>query len=72
MSAPATAGPLRPSGVPARTLGELCRQVPGVHVVDADAPTEVTGISLDSRSIAAGELYVALKGARTRSEEPHV
>ncbi|TLM81589.1 UDP-N-acetylmuramoyl-L-alanyl-D-glutamate--2,6-diaminopimelate ligase [Pseudarthrobacter sp. NamE2] len=52
----------RPSVVPAVPLGSIGKAV-GVAVPAPAADTPVTGISLDSRAVERGDLYVALPGA---------
>lgn len=44
------------------TLEQLAAAIPGARLVGADR--EVTGLSTDSRSVKAGELFVALRGER--------
>ncbi|SHI38709.1 UDP-N-acetylmuramoylalanyl-D-glutamate--2,6-diaminopimelate ligase [Tessaracoccus bendigoensis DSM 12906] len=54
--------PLRPSSLPPATLGSL---VAGLGLVgDTDSRVAVSGITLDSRSVEPGWLYVALPGSR--------
>ena len=53
---------LRPAALPPATLASL---VAGLGLVgDTDARTAVTGITLDSRAVEDGWLYVALPGSR--------
>ena len=52
----------RPTAVAAVELGVIGRSV-GVTVPGASESVQVTGISLDSRSVERGDLYVALPGA---------
>ncbi|PNH80496.1 UDP-N-acetylmuramoyl-L-alanyl-D-glutamate--2,6-diaminopimelate ligase [Arthrobacter sp. AFG20] len=52
----------RPTAVAAVELGVIGQSV-GVPVPRASASVQVTGISLDSRSVERGDLYVALPGA---------
>ncbi|MFF2317117.1 UDP-N-acetylmuramoyl-L-alanyl-D-glutamate--2,6-diaminopimelate ligase [Arthrobacter sp. NPDC058097] len=52
----------RPTAVAAVELGVIGRSV-GVAVPGASESVQVTGISLDSRSVERGDLYVALPGA---------
>lgn len=52
----------RPTAVAAVELGVIGRSV-GVAVPGAAESVQVTGISLDSRSVQRGDLYVALPGA---------
>jgi UDP-N-acetylmuramoyl-L-alanyl-D-glutamate--2,6-diaminopimelate ligase len=52
----------RPTAVAAVELGVIGQSV-GVTVPGASEPVQVTGISLDSRSVERGDLYVALPGA---------
>jgi UDP-N-acetylmuramoyl-L-alanyl-D-glutamate--2,6-diaminopimelate ligase len=59
---PASKTRFRPSGVAPLPLGSI-GDAAGVVVPGAAADTPVTGISLDSRSVEAGDLYVALPGA---------
>ncbi|WP_407709416.1 UDP-N-acetylmuramoyl-L-alanyl-D-glutamate--2,6-diaminopimelate ligase [Arthrobacter nitrophenolicus] len=61
-AAPATNARFRPSAVEALPLGSIGDAV-GVSVPGPDAETSVTGISLDSRAVEPGDLYVALPGA---------
>jgi UDP-N-acetylmuramoyl-tripeptide--D-alanyl-D-alanine ligase len=44
------------------TIAEIARATGGEII--GDAAGEVTGVSIDSRSVVAGELFVALKGER--------
>lgn len=57
-------GPLRPTHVVARTLGEVFAGTDVRLPMDAEGVL-VSGIQLDSRTVGAGELYVALPGTRT-------
>lgn len=59
---PASRARFRPSAVTPVPLGTLGDAV-GVVVPGTAAETPVTGISLDSRTVEAGDLYVALPGA---------
>ncbi|MGN7252579.1 UDP-N-acetylmuramoyl-L-alanyl-D-glutamate--2,6-diaminopimelate ligase [Arthrobacter sp. SAFR-014] len=52
----------RPTAVAAVELGVIGQSV-GVPVPPASESVQVTGISLDSRSVERGDLYVALPGA---------
>ena len=52
----------RPTAVAAVELGVIGQSV-GVTVPGASESVQVTGISLDSRSVERGDLYVALPGA---------
>ncbi|MET3935130.1 UDP-N-acetylmuramoyl-L-alanyl-D-glutamate--2,6-diaminopimelate ligase [Arthrobacter sp. OAP107] len=52
----------RPTAVAAVELGVIGQSV-GVAVPGASESVQVTGISLDSRSVERGDLYVALPGA---------
>ncbi|MDP9694630.1 UNVERIFIED_ORG: UDP-N-acetylmuramoyl-L-alanyl-D-glutamate--2,6-diaminopimelate ligase [Arthrobacter globiformis] len=52
----------RPTAVAAVELGVIGRSV-GVPVPRASESVQVTGISLDSRSVERGDLYVAVPGA---------
>ncbi len=61
-AAPATNARFRPSAVEALLLGSIGDAV-GVSVPGPDAETSVSGISLDSRAVEPGDLYVALPGA---------
>lgn len=47
-----------------RTLADLLAVLPGARLVAGSAATTLTGITLNSRSVAAGDLYAALAGAR--------
>ena len=61
-SAPGTTPGFRPSSVaavPLATIGEAI----GIDVPGASGSVAVTGISLNSRSVQPGDLYVALPGA---------
>jgi UDP-N-acetylmuramoyl-L-alanyl-D-glutamate--2,6-diaminopimelate ligase len=50
----------------ATTLGELLRDLGDVRVtLVGDAATEIRGVSADSRTVAPGDLFVALPGSRT-------
>ena len=55
--------PLRPHSVPSVSLADACAGLAARLPVGADAVT-LTGVSLDSRTIVAGELYVGLPGSR--------
>ncbi|WP_236557500.1 UDP-N-acetylmuramoyl-L-alanyl-D-glutamate--2,6-diaminopimelate ligase [Arthrobacter sp. 9AX] len=59
---PAGQGRFRPSTVEPVRLASIAEAV-GVAVPGAAAEVEVTGISLNSRSVEPGDLYVALPGA---------
>ncbi|GAB5080239.1 UDP-N-acetylmuramoyl-L-alanyl-D-glutamate--2,6-diaminopimelate ligase [Arthrobacter sp. AD-310] len=61
-ASPATKARFRPTAVTPVPLGTLGDSV-GVVVPGTAADTPVTGISLDSRAVEAGDLYVALPGA---------
>lgn len=61
-ASPASKARFRPSAVTPVPLGTLGDAV-GVVVPGTAADTPVTGISLDSRAVEAGDLYVALPGA---------
>jgi UDP-N-acetylmuramoyl-L-alanyl-D-glutamate--2,6-diaminopimelate ligase len=64
-AAPSGQGPtsaFRPSRVAAVPLATVGKSI-GVVVPGASGPVPVTGISLNSRSIEPGDLYVALPGA---------
>ncbi len=54
--------PLRPRGTRPVSLAEACADL-GATLPPGDV--RITGVSLDSRTIAPGELYVALPGSRT-------
>jgi UDP-N-acetylmuramoyl-L-alanyl-D-glutamate--2,6-diaminopimelate ligase len=45
-------------------LDELARELPGPVEIAGDAAVRVTGVRHDSREVAAGDLFVARKGAR--------
>jgi UDP-N-acetylmuramoyl-L-alanyl-D-glutamate--2,6-diaminopimelate ligase len=45
-------------------LSEIIRNIP-VKVVAGSADVEVSGINIDSRLVASGHLFVALKGTQT-------
>jgi UDP-N-acetylmuramoyl-tripeptide--D-alanyl-D-alanine ligase len=47
------------------TLAQLAEVVGGELVDDATAATVVRGVAIDSREVAAGDLFVALAGTRT-------
>ena len=53
---------LRPTGLPAREPTEVATRLGTVAAPPALEP--VTGVSLDSRAVAPGDLYAALPGAR--------
>lgn len=55
-------GGFRPTAVAAVELGAIGQSV-GVTVAGASASVPVTGISLNSRTVERGDLYVALPGA---------
>lgn len=57
-----TRGSFRPSSVSAVALGSLGEEI-GVVVPEASGAIPVTGISLNSRSVEPGDIYVALPGA---------
>ena len=60
---PTPAG-LRPAIVPGSSLSALAVLVPGADVAPADSGDRVvTGVTLDSRSVAPGDLYAALPGS---------
>jgi UDP-N-acetylmuramoyl-L-alanyl-D-glutamate--2,6-diaminopimelate ligase len=59
---PSSRGAFRPSSVTPVALGSLGEEI-GVVVPEASASIPVTGISLNSRSVESGDLYVALPGA---------
>ena len=61
---PAAPVPLRPSSVPPLSLAEACAGLPARLPRDADS-VALRGASLDSRTIAEGELYIALPGTRS-------
>ena len=56
---PRASGPLRCAAVPLAAIGESI----GVVVPGASGSVPVTGISLNSRAVQPGDLYVALPGA---------
>lgn len=64
--------PLRPSHLRGVSLAQLARSAgaasaaqPGDFTGPAVTEVQVTGITLDSRAVVPGDLYVALPGART-------
>ncbi|MFE4836150.1 UDP-N-acetylmuramoyl-L-alanyl-D-glutamate--2,6-diaminopimelate ligase [Arthrobacter sp. NPDC056691] len=59
---PASKSGFRPTAVAAVELGVIGQSV-GVAVPGASESVQVTGISLDSRAVEPGDLYVALPGA---------
>ncbi|MBT2550060.1 UDP-N-acetylmuramoyl-L-alanyl-D-glutamate--2,6-diaminopimelate ligase [Arthrobacter sp. ISL-65] len=59
---PASKSGFRPAAVAAVELGVIGQSV-GVPVPRASESVQVTGVSLDSRSVERGDLYVALPGA---------
>ena len=50
------------------TLAEVCAAVGGELV--GDGATVVTGITIDSRSVAPGDLFVAFAGERSDGLQP--
>lgn len=63
-------GPLRPVQTHPVRLREVQQQLPAGMVISApDEVVRVIGVSLDSRTIAPGELYVALPGARVHGAQ---
>src|SRR4051794_29949630 len=61
--------PVRPSAVAPKPVAHLLERLnrdrlTGGHI-DGDSSTAVTGITHDSRSVVAGDLYVARAGANT-------
>ncbi|QQC59805.1 UDP-N-acetylmuramoyl-L-alanyl-D-glutamate--2,6-diaminopimelate ligase [Rothia kristinae] len=70
----ASAQDLRPRRVPARELGQIAARLEaaGVEVrtrPGAEGQAVVTGISMDSREVQAGDLYVALPGANAHGAQ---
>ncbi|TDP52911.1 UDP-N-acetylmuramoylalanyl-D-glutamate--2,6-diaminopimelate ligase [Kocuria sp. AG109] len=70
----ASAQDLRPRRVPARELGQIAAhlEAAGVEVrtrPGAEGQAVVTGISMDSREVQAGDLYVALPGANAHGAQ---
>ena len=61
--------PLRPSSPPRRPLPDLLRSVPGLRPQRPVDAVEVTGCTLDSRSVRPGDLYAALPGARAHGAD---
>ncbi|HEU0102777.1 MAG TPA: UDP-N-acetylmuramoyl-L-alanyl-D-glutamate--2,6-diaminopimelate ligase [Mycobacteriales bacterium] len=61
--------PVRPERAPRRTLGELAAAVPALRLAPGSAATVVSGCTLDSRSVQAGDLYAALPGARAHGAD---
>lgn len=60
---------MRPTNPPARPLSALLEQIPELR---ADRPVldrTVTGCTLDSRAVQAGDLYAALPGARAHGAD---
>lgn len=55
---------LRPVGMPAREIGELCAGL-DVQITPQAAGARVSDIELDSRAAGPGSLYVGLPGTRT-------
>jgi UDP-N-acetylmuramoyl-L-alanyl-D-glutamate--2,6-diaminopimelate ligase len=53
----------RPAGLPARPLTELAARIGSAVTGPAAAEVAVTGVTLDSRSVRAGDLYAAVGGA---------
>jgi UDP-N-acetylmuramoyl-L-alanyl-D-glutamate--2,6-diaminopimelate ligase len=55
----------RPRAEPARSLGELAEAAPQARILGpaSAADLKVSGFTLDSRSVRAGDLYAALPGA---------
>lgn len=56
----------RPSTMP-KSLAELSTVVPGLHVPDIDV--SITGVAMDSNKVQAGDLYLAIAGARVHGAE---
>jgi len=56
------ASPSGPYG--SRSLGELLESVPDAHPPAGSEATPVSGIAADSRNVAPGSLFVALRGSR--------
>lgn len=54
----------RPREVSPQRLGQLLDRLPGARL-DGDRSTAVTGVTHDSRSVKAGDLYIARAGERT-------
>ncbi len=57
--------PVRPVTPPLRTLRELADAVSGLVLPAGSGATAVSGCTLDSRAVRAGDLYAALPGTRT-------
>jgi UDP-N-acetylmuramoyl-L-alanyl-D-glutamate--2,6-diaminopimelate ligase len=60
---------VRPTTPPARPLTSLLQQVAGLRADRALAGLAVTGCTLDSRAVQAGDLYAALPGARAHGAD---
>ncbi|MGZ4664493.1 MAG: UDP-N-acetylmuramoyl-L-alanyl-D-glutamate--2,6-diaminopimelate ligase [Frankiaceae bacterium] len=67
LASPGVTPSLRPSRPEAHALSQVLDALPGrpCGVETAGSDPVVTGITLDSRCVAAGDLYVALPGAHT-------
>ncbi len=61
--------PSRPSRTPLGTLADWLRERTEVIEVRGDRTTEVTGVTLSSRRVLAGDLYAALPGARAHGAD---
>ncbi|MHA7270356.1 UDP-N-acetylmuramoyl-L-alanyl-D-glutamate--2,6-diaminopimelate ligase [Arthrobacter sp. HLT1-20] len=63
--------PLRPHHPRGATLGELAALLGAAlsHPADTASAQRVSGVSLDSRAICPGDLYVALPGAKTHGAQ---
>ncbi len=69
MPDPAGVPVLRPQRLPRHTLSDVAARL-GVPLPDgAGAGTAVTGLTHDSRSVRAGDLYAALPGARAHGAQ---
>lgn len=60
--------PPRPEQARPTPLGDLAAQL-GVDVPDAPRPTEISGITHDSRAVRPGDVYAALPGARAHGAD---
>ena len=68
-SSAAASLPLRPTEPVPRPLRELLAEVPGLRPAGDLGSTVVTGCTLDSRAVQAGDLYAALPGARAHGAD---
>ena len=46
-------------------LSELLKGINPVSIVNGDTAMEITGVSIDSRKVEPGHLFVAIKGTAT-------